>query len=45
MEVTKEGVVRWTVPAGFDEKSVDVIVGVSDASGKEAFHRFTLRIE
>jgi hypothetical protein len=45
MAVSKTGEVRWSVPAGFAEKSVDVIVGVSDNSRQEVFHRFTLEVE
>lgn len=42
MTIDNSGLVRWTVPADFAEKRVDVIVLVKDKTGQEVFHTFTL---
>jgi hypothetical protein len=42
MKVGADGVVTWKVPAAFAEAEVQVIIGVKDAAGKEAFHNFRL---
>jgi hypothetical protein len=42
--IDRAGRLTWAVPAGFDGRECTVVVGVRSASGKECFHRFTLRI-
>src|SRR5262249_8803694 len=44
MSVSDEGKLTWRVPADFDKEEYAVIVGISDKSGREVFHSFTLRI-
>jgi hypothetical protein len=44
MTVSAAGKVSWAVPANFAEPSVDVILTVSDASGKETFHSFRISV-
>jgi hypothetical protein len=44
MSVSATGLVRWAVPAGLAEKTVDAIVSVGDSAGQEVFHTFTLAI-
>lgn len=39
-----DGTVTWDVPAKFAEGEPSVILTVSDASGQEAFHTFTLSV-
>jgi predicted Zn finger-like uncharacterized protein len=43
MTVTPDGLVAWAVPAGFDG-SPSVIITVSDKTGQETFHSFTLPV-
>jgi hypothetical protein len=45
MTVTRDGEVKWAVPAGLADKTASVIVAVSDSAGQEVFHSFTLRVE
>jgi hypothetical protein len=42
MQVSKDGLVTWKVPADYAGASADVIVNVSDAAGQERFHTFTI---
>src|SRR5262249_57896922 len=44
MSVSPAGLVRWSVPADLDDKDVDVILSVTDASGQEALHTFKIGI-
>ncbi|AWM38508.1 hypothetical protein C1280_16985 [Gemmata obscuriglobus] len=44
MKVATDGTVTWDVPKNFNEASVSVILTVSDKSGQEAFHSFTLPV-
>jgi hypothetical protein len=39
------GAVAWEVPAKFADPEVPVLITVSDASGKEVFHSFTLGVK
>ena len=43
MKMTPEGKITWTAPA-FVPDTWSVIVSVSDASGQERFHTFTLQV-
>jgi hypothetical protein len=42
MAISATGQLTWSVPANFDEKSTDVILTVSDSTGQEIFHTFSL---
>jgi hypothetical protein len=42
MKVAADGTVTWKVPADFAEKDLNIIVGIRDSAGKEAFHNFRL---
>jgi hypothetical protein len=44
MKVSDAGVVTWKVPDDWGEPETDVIVNVSDKSGKEAFHTFKVHV-
>ncbi len=44
MEVSKEGVVSWKVPADATEGDQEVILTIRDSKGQEIFHTFTLRL-
>jgi hypothetical protein len=44
MQVSKDGVITWKVPADEPEGSQEVIVNIRDAIGQEIFHTFTLRV-
>jgi hypothetical protein len=44
LTVSADGKVSWPVPADFEEKEVDVILTVSDASGQEVFHTFKITV-
>jgi hypothetical protein len=44
MKVSDAGVVTWKVPDDWGEPETDVIVNVSDKSGREAFHTFKLHV-
>jgi hypothetical protein len=44
MTVTADGTVTWAVPANFADTSVSVILTISDKSGQETFHTFTLPV-
>jgi hypothetical protein len=44
MTVSPKGVVSWKVPANFDENQASVLVTVSDAQDKEAFHLFDVAV-
>ncbi|HEY1190280.1 MAG TPA: hypothetical protein VGE74_21790, partial [Gemmata sp.] len=44
MKVAADGTVTWDVPKDFDEATVSVILTVSDSSGQETFHSFTLPV-
>jgi hypothetical protein len=44
MAVSPAGQVTWTVPVGTAAEEHSVVVGVSDASGREIFHTFALRV-
>ena len=43
MTLSPEGLLTWHVPADFADKEVSVIITVSDKSGEQTFHTFTLR--
>jgi hypothetical protein len=45
MRLGADGKLIWAVPRDFAEKTVDVILTVSDAAGQEIFHNFTLAIK
>jgi hypothetical protein len=42
MEVSPAGLLKWQVPAGATEMTTDVIISVTDGSGQELFHTFSL---
>ena len=44
MEISATGLMKWSVPADFKGDMQDVIVTIRDASGKEIFHTFTIRL-
>ena len=44
MKVTADGTVTWAVPANFAETAVSVSLTISDSSGQETFHTFTLPV-
>ena len=44
MKVDADGIVTWAVPADFAEMSVSVIMTITDKSGQETFHTFTLPV-
>jgi hypothetical protein len=44
MAVTADRQLRWTVPEGFAEERVTIILTISDASGQEVLHSFTLGV-
>jgi hypothetical protein len=44
MKVAANGTVTWNVPADFAEGSVSVILTISDKSGQETFHTFSLPV-
>jgi hypothetical protein len=45
MTVSAAGVLTWTVPADLADKSADVILTVSDSTGQEVFHTFSLAVQ
>jgi hypothetical protein len=44
MKVAADGTVTWDVPENFADTSVSVILTVSDKTGQEVFHTFTLPV-
>jgi len=44
MKVTPDGKLTWEVPRDFADAEVAVILTVSDATGQEIFHNFTLAL-
>jgi hypothetical protein len=44
MKVTPDGKLTWEVPRDFADAEVAVILTVSDATGQEIFHNFTLTL-
>ncbi len=44
MKVEANATVTWAVPANFPDTSVSVILTISDSSGQETFHTFTLPV-
>jgi hypothetical protein len=44
MKIASDGTVTWKVPADFADASVSVILTISDSSGQETFHTFTLPV-
>jgi hypothetical protein len=45
LNVTPDGRVTWNVPAVPAEPEVEVLITISDASGQETQHRFTVQID
>jgi hypothetical protein len=44
MKVGGDGTVSWAVPKNFADASASVILTISDKSGQETFHTFTLPV-
>ncbi len=44
MEVSADGLVKWSVPANVTPGEVNVIVTVRDTAGQEAFHNFSVDV-
>ncbi|QJW94119.1 hypothetical protein [Frigoriglobus tundricola] len=44
MRVTEDGTVTWAVPANFADTSVPVTLTITDRSGQEVLHTFTLPV-
>lgn len=44
MTISTAGVVNWTAPASYADKTADVLLSVSDASGQEVFQNFSLEL-
>src|SRR5207247_11430513 len=44
MVLSPNGTITWEVPTGFVEAQTNVIVSITDASGQERFHSFTLAV-
>jgi hypothetical protein len=44
MKVAADGTVTWSVPENFADTEVSVILTISDSSGQEVFHTFTLPV-
>jgi hypothetical protein len=42
MKLSAKGVLTWPVPKDFAEAQADVLITVTDAGGREAFHRFAI---
>jgi len=45
LKVTPAGLVTWQVPAKPDDSQPDVVLTVSDSSGREMFHTFTVAVK
>jgi predicted Zn finger-like uncharacterized protein len=45
MAVSGTGLLTWPVPGDFADKSTDVILTVSDSTGQEVFHSFSLAVQ
>ena len=45
MRMLADGKVLWAVPPDFEGNTASVILLVSDASGQEIYHTFTIRVE
>jgi hypothetical protein len=45
MRTTADGTLAWKVPENFADTSVSVLLTVSDKSGQETFHMFTLPVQ
>jgi hypothetical protein len=45
MEISKQGKLTWTVPKDFKDSSVDVVLAISDTSGQEILHNFTISVQ
>jgi hypothetical protein len=44
MELGKDGVLKWAVPADFADADTDVIISVGDSAKQEVFHNFKLNV-
>jgi hypothetical protein len=44
MTLSPGGTVSWEVPTGFVEAQTNVLISITDASGQERFHSFTLDV-
>jgi hypothetical protein len=44
LKVTEDGQVSWNVPAQPEAPEADVLVTISDASGQQVFHTFTIAV-
>lgn len=44
LKVTEDGQVSWNVPAKPEQPEADVLVTLSDATGQQAFHTFTIAV-
>ena len=42
MRLTPRGVLVWRVPADFPDDTADVLLTITDASGREVFHKFQI---
>ena len=45
MTISKDGKLTWKVPNDWAEVETDVIVGVTDSTGQECLHTFTIKID
>src|SRR5205807_4602699 len=45
MTISKDGKLTWKVPNDWAELETDVIVGVTDSTGQECLHTFTIKID
>jgi hypothetical protein len=44
MKVAADGTLTWNVPENYADTSVSVLLTVSDKSGQETFHAFTVPV-
>jgi hypothetical protein len=45
MEISKQGKLTWNVPKDFKDNSVDVVLAISDTSGQEILHNFSISVQ
>ena len=45
MKMTADGTLTWKVPENFADTEVSILLTVSDKSGQETFHTFTLPVQ
>jgi hypothetical protein len=45
LTVTPDGRVSWAIPSRFTESEAEILMTITDASGQEIAHTFTIAVE